>query len=234
MYSIKLEEILPYLDQPRELSNFLKEKSNSEISDSIYEYIVNYYQSKPLSIETMMVQRNLYGRLRSTSLASTEIDFCLSIVRQCLESNCHQTGTLLLQYLHNINRVLPTSLNNLPYLCSLILRNQADIPVLACIFCAYFDGNSLDQIRFDLIINALYGHRWNEDFISNSWFIQLRKKLIDNDTLWLRKFHLEKLFSQNLLNSIDKHENDRIFQCDSYSMSDRLIPLESVNFNQIE
>lgn len=202
------EEILASLNDLSHLANLLKENANLILSDSIYFDIVNHFLSKEnLSIEGISVQRNLYGRSRTSILNENEIYLFISNIKQCLNSNNQQLIKIFLQYLHNINRLLPNNYHHISYLCSIILLENGNKNVIACILSAYLQMNKSNNIRFDLIINKLYQNDDNQD---NSWIDQLKKIIIQKDNQWLRKFYLEINYDQQFLNAIDTHDKENI------------------------
>jgi hypothetical protein len=203
------EEILLSLNDLHHLANLLKENSNLILSDSIYSHITNHFLCQSISIEGLSVQRNLYGRSRSSILNQCEIDLLIFNIKECLNSNNKQLIKIFLQYLHNINRLLPNDFRDISYLCSLICLPNGNKNVIACIICAYLEMNNLNNIRFDLIINGLYENEdENED---NPWIDQLTNILIQNDKQWLRKFYLERIYTKEFLHAIDTHDKENIF-----------------------
>jgi hypothetical protein len=202
------ETILLALNDLHHLANLLKENCQLILPDSIYSDIANHFLDQPISIEGLSVQRNLYGRSRSSILNQSELDLLIFNIKECLNTNCQQLIKIFLQYLHNINRLLPNDFRNISYLCALILLPNGNKNVIACIICAYLEMNILNNIRFDLIINGLYE---NEDEDDNPWIDQLKTILIQNDNQWLRKFYLEKIYTKEFLNAIDTHNKEKIF-----------------------
>ena len=203
------DEILSYLDDPCRLASFLKENCQSILPDSTYIHIAKHFLCQPISIEGLSVLRNLYGRSRSSSLDQSEMDLLIFNIKECLNSNSDQLIKPFLQYLHNINRLLPNDYRDIAYLCSLIVLKTENKNIIACIISAYLDNDILDNPRFDLIINGLYKNEdENED---NPWIDQLTKILIDKDKQWLRKYYLDKIYTKELLNAIDTFDKEKIF-----------------------
>jgi hypothetical protein len=178
------DEILLYLDDPCRLASFLKENCQSILPDSTYIHIAKHFLCQPISIKGLSVLRNLYGRSRSSSLDQSEMDLLIINIKECLNSNSDQLIKPFLQYLHNINRVLPNDYRDLAYLCSLIVLKTENKNIIACIISAYLDNDILDNPRFDLIINGLYK---NED---------------ENE---------DKIYTKELLNAIDTFDKEKIF-----------------------
>jgi hypothetical protein len=202
------EEILSSLNDLPFLANLLKENCHLILSDSIYSDIANHFLCQSITIEGLAVQRNLYGRSRSSLLNQSELDLLIFNIKECLNSNNEQLIKIFLQYLHNINRLLSNDLRDITYLCSIILLPNGNKNVIACIICAYLDMNiSNENIRFDLIINGLYE---NEDD-DNEWIDQLKKILIQKDKQWLRKYHLNQIYNKEFLNAIDEYDKEKMF-----------------------
>ncbi|CAF3331794.1 unnamed protein product [Rotaria sp. Silwood1] len=205
------DEILSFINDPRYLANLLKEKSNTIIDDSIYIHIANHFLCQDISIEGLSVQRNLYGRSRSSLLNQCEIDLLIFNIKECLNSNSKELTKHFLQYLHNINRLLlPNKYRDIAYLCALILLPHSNKNVIACILCAYIEMNTFNNLRYDLIINSLYKNEDEEEEEDNPWIDQLTKLLIEKDKQWLRKFYLEKIYTKELLYAIDIHDQEKI------------------------
>jgi hypothetical protein len=203
------DEIVSCLDDPHHLANLLKENPNSILPDSTFIDIAKHFLCQPISIEGLSVQRNLYGRSRSSSLDQCEIDLFIFNIKECLSSNSSQLIKPFLQYLHNIIRLLPNGFRDIPYLCSLILLPHGNKNVIACILCAYLQSDTLNNPRFDLIINGLYETEDEDE--DNPWIDQLTEILIDKDKQWLRKYFLEKIYTKELLSAIDTYDQDNIF-----------------------
>jgi len=202
-----VEDIVESLNDLQLVANLLKDNCDLVLPDTIYSHIANYFLCQPISIQGLSVQRNLYGRIRSTNLNQCEIDLLIFNIKECLNSNNKQLIKPFLQYLHNINRLLSNDFRDISYLCSLICLSNENKNINACIITAYLEMNSLNNIRFDLIINRLY----ENDEEDNSWIDQLTKILIQNDNQWLRKFYLEKIYTKEFLNAIDTHNQEIIF-----------------------
>jgi hypothetical protein len=203
-----IEEIVESLNDLQLVANLLKDNCDLVLPDSIYSHIANYFLCQSISIQGLSVQRNLYGRIRSTNLNQCEINLLIFNIKECLNSNNKQLIKPFLQYLHNINRLLSNDFRDISYLCSLICLSNENKNIIACIISAYLEMNILNNIRFDLIINRLYENDEEED---NSWINQLTKILIQNDNQWLRKFYLEKIYTKEFLNAIDTHNQEIIF-----------------------
>ena len=201
------EEIVSSLNDLSVLANLLKVNGNLILSDSIFDHIVQYFLNQSITIEGLAVQRNLYGRSRSSSLNQSELDLLVLNIQSSFNSTNPELIKIFLQYLHNINRLLPKECQDLSYLCAVILLPKGNKNVLACIICAYLDMDISNDTRFDLIINGLYENE-DEDY---PWMDQLTKKLIDKDKQWLRKYYLERIYQEELLNAIDQHDKEKIF-----------------------
>jgi len=91
-------EIVNLLNDLPSLSNYLKENHELEFDDSIYSTIAKHLLDQPVTIESLSVQRNLYGRLRSTNLNSIEIDLFIFNLKQSLNSNSKDLIKIFLQY----------------------------------------------------------------------------------------------------------------------------------------
>lgn len=206
-------EFLSLLDDPNHLASLLREKANLILDDSTYFHIANHFLRQPISVEGLAVQRNLYGRQRSSLLTQEEIDLLRMNIKECLHSNSEQLIKPFLQYLHNINRLLPNDLRDIAYLCALILLSTSDKNIIACILCAYLEMNHSNNAKFDWIINSLYTNQDEQD--DNPWMDQLSKLIIDRDNQWLRKYYLEKIYTNELLNAIDTHNQENIFKIET-------------------
>ncbi|CAF1429969.1 unnamed protein product [Rotaria magnacalcarata] len=101
------DEFPSFLNDPLHLTNLLKEKSDLILADSTFSHIANHFLSQPISIKGLAVQRNLYGRPRSSSLDQYELDLLIYNIKGYLHSNSEELTEPVLQYLHNINRLLP-------------------------------------------------------------------------------------------------------------------------------
>lgn len=201
------EDILGLLNDLPYLANYLKENSNLILSDSIYSNIVDYFLSqKEITCEGLSVQRNLYGRSRTTLLNENEINLFIFNIKKSLNTTDKQLIKIFLQYLHNINRLLPINFNDISYLSSIILLTNGDKNVLACILSAYLQINSSNNIRYDLIINHLYENEIEE----NLWIDQLTKIIIENDKQWLTKFYFNQIYTDEFLHAIQIHDQDNI------------------------
>ena len=214
------DEIVPLLNDAPRLAKLLKDEARSTLSDSIFTLIAHHFLSQPISEDGLAVQRNLYGRCRSSPLDQAELDLLVLNVKECLRSNDQHLQRPFLQYLHNINRLLPTHVQDLAYLCALMLVSSNNRNIIACILCAHLEMQSTTETRFDVMINGLYETEDEDE--DNPWLDQLTSKLIEKDVAWLRKFYLEKKFSKDLLNAIDRHDKENItrielFQHDSHS-----------------
>lgn len=225
------DELLSLIDDSHRLISLLKEKSHLVISDSTYYHIVNHFLNKPISIESLAIQRNLYGRPRSSSLNQCEINLLILNIKECLHSTSKELTKTFLQYLHNINRLLPNNFHDLAYLCALIRLQQTDKNVITCILCAYLEMNNSNSLRYDLIINGLYE---NEDEEDNPWIDQLTKLLIENDRIWLRKYYLEKMYSSELLAAFDTHNDENIVKIDKITCEQSQEETISTNIEQLE
>ena len=203
------DEILSLLDKPIYLAKLLKENPNLSLTDSTLSHIANYFLHCPISVEGLSVQRNLYGRIRSLSLNQMEINLLIFNIKECFRLNSQELTKPFLQYLHNINRLLPNDFHNLAYLCALILLPNGNRNILACIFCAYLESNSFNDARFDLIINGLFTNK-NDEEEENQWIDRLIEILIDKDKQWLRKYYLERIYTEELLHAIDTYEEETI------------------------
>ncbi|CAF0996969.1 unnamed protein product [Rotaria sordida] len=228
------DEFLSFLNDPNYLANLLKEKSNLIIDDSIYFHIANYFLGQKISVEGLSVQRNLYGRQRSSLLNQCEIDLLILNIKECLNSNSKELTKIFLQYLHNINRLLPNNFRDIAYLCALILLPYNNKNVIACILCAYLEMNTLNNLRYDLIINDLYKNEDEQE--DNPWIDKLTKLIIENDNQWLRKFYLEKIYTKEFLHAIDIHDKENIFNIEpikqnSEDLSSTII--EKIDLNQV-
>ena len=202
------DDIFSSLDDLPRLACILKEKSQLVLPDSIFTHIAKYFLNQPITVEGLAVQRNLYGRTRSSSLDQDESNLLMQNVQYCLNSNLQDLIKPFLQYLHNINRLLPNNFRDIPYLCSILLLPYGNKNIIACILCAYLETNVRNDTRYDLIINNLYENDdENED---NIWLDQLTKILIENDKQWLRKHYLERIYSKELLQTIDTHDTENI------------------------
>ena len=215
------DEILSLLNDASRLAKLFKDEAQSTLSDSIFVLVAQHFLTQPISSDGLAVQRNLYGRSRSSPLDQAELDLLLFNVKECLCCNDPQLQRPFLQYLHNINRLLPSDIHDLVYLCALMLVSSKNKNIIACILCAHLEMQSVTETRFDMIINGLYDTD-DDDDEDNPWLDQLTKKLLENDVTWLRKFYLEKKFSNELLNAIDRHDKEKItsigpLQGDSHS-----------------
>lgn len=203
------EELISSLKDLPALANLLKINGNFILSDSIFDRIAQHFLNQSITIEGFAVQRNLYGRCRSSSLTQSELDLLLFNIQSSLNSTNPELLKVFLQYLHNINRLLPTEYRDLSYLCAVMVLPRGNKNVLSCIICAYLDMEITNDIRFDLIINGLYENDdEDEDY---PWIDQLTKKLIEKDKQWLRRFYLKNIYAEELLNAIDQHDKDKIF-----------------------
>ena len=205
------DEILSFLDDAHHLASVLKENSHSILPDSIFVHIAKHFLNQPISIEGLAVQRNLYGRSRSSELDQCELDLLIFNIKECLKSNSKELFKPFLQYLHNINRLLPGHFRDIAYLCALILLPYNNKNIIACIICAYLQMNISTNAKFDLIINGLYDNE-EED---NPWIDQLTKILIEKDNRWLRKYYLEKFYTKELLDAIDTHNKENILEIEA-------------------
>jgi len=206
-----VEEIVESLNDLQLVAKFLKDNCDLVLPDSIYSNIANHFLCQSISIEGLSVQRNLYGRIRSTNLNQCEIDLLIFNIKECLNLNNKQIIKPFLQYLHNINRLLSNNFRDISYLCSVICLSNENKNIIACIISAYLQMNIFNNIRFDLIINGLYNNEEEEEEEDNPWINQLTKILIQKDNQWLRKFYLEKIYTNELLNAIDTHNQESIF-----------------------
>ena len=220
-------EIVNLLNDLPSLSNYLKENHELEFDDSIYSTIAKHLLDQPVTIESLSVQRNLYGRLRSTNLNSIEIDLFIFNLKQSLNSNSKDLIKIFLQYLHNLTRLLPSEYFDLSYLCSIALLDKGETNVLACIFCAFIEKHLSKTIRFDLIINHLFTNE-NEN---SPWIEQLTKLIIDNDRLWLREFYLKKIYQHDFLQAIDRFDKQNIFHLQPIQQQQQLNSKKSIEFN---
>ncbi|CAF4451114.1 unnamed protein product, partial [Rotaria sp. Silwood2] len=220
------DEFLSYLNDPQYLSNLLKEKSNTIIDDSIFFHIANHFLCKDISIEGLSVQRNLYGRPRSSSLNKCEIDLFILNIKECINSNSEQLTKLFLQYLHNINRLLPNYFRDIAYLCALIILPHSNKNVLSCILCAFIEMNTLNNLRYDLIINGLYKNEDEQE--DNPWIDHLTKLIVEKDNQWLRKFYLEKIYTKQLLHAIDTHDQEKIFNIQPIKINSEELSLKTI------
>ncbi|CAF1236392.1 unnamed protein product [Adineta steineri] len=202
------DEILSCLNDPQRLADLLKENSQSSLPDSIFIHIAKHFLSQPISIEGLAVQRNLYGRSRTTLLDECELDLLLMNIKECINSNSEHLIKPFLQYLHNINRLLPNNFRDIAYLCVLILLPYNHKNINACILCAYLEMNTSDNTRFDLIINGLYENEDEEE--DNPWIDQLKTKLIEKDNQWLRKYYFEHIYTKEFLHAIDTYDMENI------------------------
>ena len=204
------DEILARLHDPEALASWLKENAHLSLADADYSLIVEHFlrSTSTITAEALAVQRNLYGRARSSPLSSPELDLLTANTRHCLSSSCPSLSTVFLQYLHNVSRCLPAEFDDLSYLCSLTLLSSAKKSVLACLLCAYLEKNPSANVRFDLLVNHFYASIDAEQ----PWIEQLTAKLIDSEVPWLRKFYLERRFPGELLNAIDQHQKEKILE----------------------
>jgi hypothetical protein len=217
------DEILIFLDDPHHLASVLKEKSHSILPDSTFLHIAKHFLNQPISIEGFVVQRNLYGRSRSSELDQCELDLLIFNIKECLHSNSEELIKPFLQYLHNINRLLPNHFRDIAYLCTMVLLPCNNQNIIACIICAYLEMNIFINSRFDLIINGLYENLDEEE--DNPWIDQLTKILIDKDNQWLRKYYLEKFYTKELLNAIDTHDKENMVNVDPIKQdSEQVLP----------
>ena len=221
-----VEEILSSLHDLPSLANILKENHHLVLPDSIFSHIANHFLCQSVTTEGLAVQRNLYGRSRSSSLDQSELDLLVFNIKECLNSNSEQLRKAFLQYLHNINRLLPNDFCDIPYLCAMTLLSNGNKNVIACIVCAYLDMNTSNDIRFDLIINGLYEEE-NEDE-DNPWIDQLTKILIEKDNQWLRRFYLEKIYNKELLNVIDTHDKEKMFDLQPIKQEAEISPSRTI------
>ncbi|UJR24823.1 hypothetical protein I4U23_006198 [Adineta vaga] len=208
------DDILSSFDDLPRLACLLKEKGQLILPDSIFLQIVQHFLNQSVSIEGLSVQRNLYGRIRSSSLVEDELNLLVYNIKQCLNLNSQQLIKPFLQYLHNIHRLLPNDYRNIAYLCSILLLSYDNKNIIACILCAYLEMNTWNHTRYDLIINGLYENEDNDDE-DNLWIDQLTKILIDKDKQWLRKYYLEKVYTKELLHAIDTHNTETILNIEA-------------------
>ncbi|CAF0827604.1 unnamed protein product [Adineta ricciae] len=210
MYSY--DDILSSLDDLPRLACVLKEKSQVVLPDSVFTQIAKYFLNQPITVEGLAVQRNLYGRIRSSSLDQDEFNLLIRNIQYCLNSNLQDLIKPFLQYLHNMNRLLPSNFRDMAYLCAVILLPHGNKNIIACILCAYLETNARSDTRYDLIINNLYDN--DDEDEDNIWLDQLTKILIENDKQWLRKHYLEKIYSKKLLETIDTHDTENLLTID--------------------
>jgi hypothetical protein len=224
------DEILSFLDDPHRLASVLKEKCHSTLPDSTFVHIVKHFLDQPISIEGLAVQRNLYGRSRSSELDQCELDLLILNIKGCLDLNSEELIKPFLQYLHNINRLLPNDFRDISYLCALILLRNNNKNIIACIICAYLEMNISTNLRFDLIINGLYENEDEEE--DNPWIDQLTKLLIEKDNQWLRKYYLQKFYTKELLHAIDTHNQESILNIEVIKQDEEQVP--SSNIDKLE
>ena len=203
------EEIRTFLDEPSRLSSWLKDNAQIPLSDSIYSSIVEHFlRLNCVTIESLSVQRNLYGRHRSSSLTSLEVDLLLVNLRHCLSSTtCSKLTTVFLQYLHNISRYFPSEFADLSYLCAMKCLSTGQRSVVACLLCASLEENPTKEFQFDLLINHFYSTTIDVD---QPWIDQMATLIVEHPSTWLRKSFLKRRYDEEFLKAIDEHDKEKI------------------------